>query len=50
MRVSPCGFIARNEDEEILLSRKITEVTHNHSEGLKGAEAVSSAIFMARNG
>jgi ADP-ribosyl-[dinitrogen reductase] hydrolase len=50
MRVSPCGFIARNEDEAVLLSQKVTEVTHNHPEGLKGAEAVSTAIFMARNG
>ncbi|MDR2923271.1 MAG: ADP-ribosylglycohydrolase family protein [Treponema sp.] len=50
MRVSPCGFIARTEDEAILLSRKVTEVTHNHPEGLKGAQAVSVAIFMARNG
>jgi type I restriction enzyme M protein len=50
MRVSPCGFTARTEDEAILLSRKVTEVTHNHPEGLKGAEAVSVAIFLARNG
>jgi len=50
MRVSPCGFIAGTEEEVILLSRKVTEVTHNHPEGLKGAEAVSVAIFMARNG
>jgi len=50
MRVSSCGFIARTEEEAILLSRKVTEVTHNHAEGLKGAEAVSVAIFIARNG
>jgi len=50
MRVSPCGFIAHTEDEAKTLSRKVTEVTHNHHEGLKGAEAVSIAIFMARNG
>jgi ADP-ribosylglycohydrolase len=50
MRVSPCGFIAKTEAEAALLSRKVTEVTHNHSEGVKGAEAVSAAIFMARNG
>jgi len=50
MRVSPCGFIAQTKEEAILLSRKVTEVTHNHPEGLKGAEAVSVAIFMARNG
>jgi ADP-ribosylglycohydrolase len=50
MRVSPCGFIAQTEEEAKLLSRKVTEVTHNHQEGLKGAEAVSIALFLARNG
>jgi hypothetical protein len=50
MRVSPCGFIARTEDEAKLLSQKVTEVSHNHPEGLKGAEAVSVLIFLARNG
>ena len=50
MRVSPCGFIAGTEEEAKLLSRKVTEVTHNHPEGIKGAEAVTVAIFMARNG
>ena len=50
MRVSPCGFIAQTEEDAKLLSRKVTEVTHNHPEGLKGAEAVSVAIFLARNG
>ena len=50
MRVSPCGFIARTEDEARLLSQKITEITHNHPEGLKGAEATAVAIFLAYNG
>jgi len=50
MRVSPCGFIAQTEEEARLLSKKVTEVTHNNPEGLKGAEAVTIAIFMARNG
>lgn len=50
MRVSPCGFVAKTEDEAKMLSRKVTEVTHNHAEGIKGAEAVTVAIFMARNG
>jgi len=50
MRVSPCGFIAKNEEEAKLLSRKVTEVTHNHKEGIKGAEATTVAICMARNG
>jgi len=50
MRVSPCGFIAQSEDEVKLLARKVTEVTHNHPEGLKGAEATAVAVFLARNG
>ena len=50
MRVSPCGFIAQSEDEAKLLARKVTEVTHNHPEGLKGAEATAVAVFLARNG
>lgn len=50
MRVSPCGFIAHTEDEAKLLSQKVTEVTHNHPEGLKGAEAVAVAIYLAKNG
>ncbi|MBP6086869.1 MAG: ADP-ribosylglycohydrolase family protein [Pelolinea sp.] len=50
MRVSPCGFIAKNEEEAKLLSRKVTEVTHNHKEGIKGAEATTVAIYMARSG
>jgi type I restriction enzyme M protein len=50
MRVSPCGFIAQSEDEAKLLARKVTEVTHNHPEGLKGAEAAAVAVFLARNG
>ena len=50
MRVSPCGFIAQTEDEAKLLSKKVTEVTHNHPEGLKGAEAAAIAVFLARNG
>ncbi|MCL2175936.1 MAG: ADP-ribosylglycohydrolase family protein [Treponema sp.] len=50
MRVSPCGLIAKTEEEAKLLSKKITEVSHNHPEGIKGAEAAAVAIYMARNG
>ena len=50
MRVSPCGFIAGTEDEAKSLSRAVTAVTHNHEEGLKGAEAATVAVFMARSG
>ena len=50
MRVSPCGFIATSEEEAKQLSLKVTEVTHNHPEGIKGAEATTIAIWMAKNG
>ncbi|MCL2128279.1 MAG: ADP-ribosylglycohydrolase family protein [Treponema sp.] len=50
MRVSPCGFIAQTEDEAKSLSFKVTGVSHNHPEGIKGAEAVSVAVFLAYNG
>lgn len=50
MRVSPCGWAAKTEGEAKILSKLTTEVTHNHPEGLKGAEATTVAIFMARNG
>ena len=50
MRVSACGFVAKNLEEAKLLSRKVTEVTHNHPEGIKGAEATVVAIYMARTG
>jgi type I restriction enzyme M protein len=50
MRVSACGFAAKSLDEAILLSRKVTEVTHNHPDGLKGAEATAVCIFLARAG
>lgn len=50
MRVSACGFSATSMDEAIMLCRKVTEVTHNHPEGMKGAEATTAAIYMARTG
>ena len=49
-RVSPAGFAAVGLDEAKMLSKAITEVTHNHPEGLKGAEATVAAIYMARTG
>ena len=50
MRVSPCGFAAKTLDEAIALAKAVTRVTHNHKEGMKAAEAVTTAIFMARSG
>ena len=50
MRVSPAGWAGRSLDEVKEISRLVTEVTHNHPEGVKGAEAVAVAIYMARTG
>ena len=50
MRISPVGAIAESVDEVKLLSRAVTSVSHNHVEGLKGAEATAMAIFLARTG
>lgn len=50
MRVSPVGFAAKTEREVSLLSKAVTRVTHNHQEGIKGAEAVAVAIYMAQRG
>jgi len=50
MRVSPVGF-AYNTVEEVLAEAKHSaEVTHNHPEGIKGAQATALAILMARQG
>lgn len=50
MRVSPCGLIAVTLEEALELARASACVTHNHPEGIKGAEAVSAAIFLAKCG
>jgi type I restriction enzyme M protein len=50
MRVSACGFAASTLDEAKALSLAVTKVSHNHPEGIKGAEATSVAIFMAKRG
>lgn len=50
MRISPVGFVSSTENEAKKLSRAVTGVTHNHEEGIKGAEAVAVAIYMARHG
>lgn len=48
MRVSPCAYVANSLEEVVELSKKVSEVTHNHPEGIKGAEAVAVAVYMAR--
>ena len=50
MRVSAAGFAANSIEEAKKLSKLVTEVSHNHPEGLKGAEAIAVAIYMAKTG
>ncbi len=50
MRVSPIGFAFDTEDEVLAEARKSAEVTHNHPEGIKGAQATALTIFLARTG
>ena len=50
MRVSPCGDVAATLDEALELARQSAEVTHNHPEGIRGAQAVAAAIYLARAG
>ena len=50
MHVSACGWAGQTFGEVKAMSRAVTEVTHNHPEGIKGAEATAVATFLARTG
>lgn len=50
MRVSTCGHVAKTLEETLALALAVTEVTHNHPEGLKGAQATAACVFMALHG
>ena len=47
MRVSPVGAFASSVDEVMGLAKRSAEVTHNHPEGIKGAQAAALAIHLA---
>ena len=49
MRVSPVGMYAKSMDEALELARITASVTHNHLEGIKGAQAVAAAVYMQLN-
>lgn len=49
MRVSPCGLIAVTLEEALELAEASAAVTHNHPEGIKGAQAVAAAVFLAKS-
>ena len=48
MRVSPIGFVLKDLDSVLREAKRSAEVTHNHPEGIKGAQATVAAIFLAR--
>lgn len=50
MRISAVGWAAESIEECIAMSRAVTEVTHNHPDGIKGAEATAVQIYLAKNG
>jgi ADP-ribosylglycohydrolase len=50
MRVSPVGFAYDSVEDVLQQAKKTAAVTHNHPEGIKGAQATALAIFLARAG
>ena len=50
MRVSPVGWAFDTLEETLAEAQRSAAVTHNHPEGIKGAQATAAAIFLARRG
>lgn len=50
MRVGPVGFAFDNEEDVLREAEKSAAVTHDHPEGIKGAQAVALGVFLARQG
>lgn len=50
MRVSPVGWVATSLEEAEKLAKATAEVSHNHPEGIKGAQVIAGAIYLARCG
>ena len=50
IRVSPVGWVFGTLEETLAEAQRSAEVTHNHPEGIKGAQAVAVAVFLARTG
>lgn len=50
MRVSPVGFAFDSVDDVLREAGRSAEVTHDHPEGIKGAQATALAVFLARSG
>ena len=50
MRVSPVGLYAQTLDEALSLAALTASVSHNHPEGVKGAQAVAASVFLCKHG
>jgi len=50
MRISPVGWAFETLEETLDEAERSAEVTHNHPEGIKGAQSVAAAMFLARTG
>ena len=50
MRISAVGFAGKNIEEVKRMSKLVTQISHNHPESFKGAEATAVCIFLARTG
>jgi ADP-ribosylglycohydrolase len=50
MRVSPVGWFYSNPEDTLKEAEKSAVVTHNHPEGIKGAQSIALAIYLARMG
>lgn len=50
MRVSPVGLYAKTLDEALALAALTASVSHNHPEGVKGAQAIAACVFLCKEG
>lgn len=50
MRVSSVGWVFPSLDYTLHMAKLTAEVTHNHEEGIKGAQAIAAAMYLARKG
>ena len=50
MRVSPVGLYAKTLDEALALAAVTASVSHNHPEGVKGAQAIAASVFLCKEG
>ena len=50
MRISACGELAESLEEALFFAEQSALVSHNHPEGIKGAQAIAAAIFLTKQG